>query len=392
MAQDVILDRKSDDPSVNVFEGLRTAALRHRKSITSQLSDIIKLSFSKNKISPEEYYYYNLYKDDVYSEEEKRKFLGKNAQTSIYLLCNTPTWWFIAHDKLAFYGLMQGLGLPVPEIRAVLHPFRCFGSAKVLTGEAEVGAWLTDPATRFPLFGKPVAGMWSEGISALDSVAATARTLRLSDGRVVPLDDYAREVARYGEEGYLFQERLVPHPAIAALCGDRISTVRLVIIVTEAGPEILRAVWKIPAGRNMADNFWRPGNLLADIEAETGVARRVVRGVGPDQASVESHPDTGGRLAGARLPDWQQLTALCLTAAASLPALRLQAWDVAMCDRGPVLLELNIGGDFNLPQVASGHGLLDERFRQFLASCQAGEGGFWARYSRKRIARAAGSF
>jgi hypothetical protein len=34
-----------------------------------------------------------------------------------------------------------------------------------------------------------------------------------------------------------------------------------------------------------------------------------------------------------------------------------------------VLVEANIGGDFNLPQLAHGSGLMDARFRAFLAAC-----------------------
>jgi len=36
-----------------------------------------------------------------------------------------------------------------------------------------------------------------------------------------------------------------------------------------------------------------------------------------------------------------------------------------------VLVAVNIGGDFNLPQLAFGRGLMDERSHAFLASCMA---------------------
>ena len=86
-------------------------------------------------------------------------------------------------------------------------------------------------------------------------------------------------------------------------------------------------------------------------------------------ASSNNHPDTGGRLEGLTIPDWPALTALALKAAAALPGLRMQAWDIAPTDRGPVLVEVNIGGDFNLPQLAHRTGLMDDRFRTFLAAC-----------------------
>jgi hypothetical protein len=98
----------------------------------------------------------------------------------------------------------------------------------------------------------------------------------------------------------------------------------------------------------------------------------VIQGTGADQAELERHPDTEQPLIGAILPEWAPLTALCLKAARALPGLRMQAWDVALTERGPVLVEVNIGGDFNLPQLAHGSGLMDERFRAFVDRCANG--------------------
>jgi hypothetical protein len=66
------------------------------------------------------------------------------------------------------------------------------------------------------------------------------------------------------------------------------------------------------------------------------------------------------------LPQWPDLKAYCLAGAASLPGLSIQAWDIALCPEGPVMVEVNIGGDFNLPQLATGRGLLDGAFADFL--------------------------
>ena len=61
--------------------------------------------------------------------------------------------------------------------------------------------------------------------------------------------------------------------------------------------------------------------------------------------------------------------ALTLDAARSFAPFRLQAWDVAVCPDGPLLVELNNGGDFDLPQLATDRGLMDEAFTEFLAEC-----------------------
>ena len=44
----------------------------------------------------------------------------------------------------------------------------------------------------------------------------------------------------------------------------------------------------------------------------------------------------------------------------------MQGWDAAPCRQGPVLIEVNIGGDFTLPQLGNDRGLLDEQFEAYL--------------------------
>ena len=48
------------------------------------------------------------------------------------------------------------------------------------------------------------------------------------------------------------------------------------------------------------------------------------------------------------------------------PDLRIVAMDIAITDRGPVVVEVNAGGDMDLTQLASGTGVLDQRFAAFL--------------------------
>ena len=43
--------------------------------------------------------------------------------------------------------------------------------------------------------------------------------------------------------------------------------------------------------------------------------------------------------------------------------------DVAITPRGPVLIEINTGGGFDLPQLASGRGFLTGDVVEFFAEC-----------------------
>ena len=166
---------------------------------------------------------------------------------------------------------------------------------------------------------------------------------------------------------YLFQKRLDPHAAIRAVCGNRLATVRLLTINPKSGADVLRAAWKIPAGENAADNFWRPGNLLAELDLASGVVTRVVRSAGLKQDNIVSHPDTGANLIGFQLPFWKEAKALACDAMQTWKSVGLVGWDMAITDKGPVIVEPNLTPDFILPQIADRRGMLDERFQAFLA-------------------------
>lgn len=109
--------------------------------------------------------------------------------------------------------------------------------------------------------------------------------------------------------------------------------------------------------------------MLGAIELETGLISRVVRGTGVEMSLDEAHPDTRRAIVGTLIPQWEALTPLAVSAAEILPGIRTQSWDIAIAAEGPVLLEVNYGGDLNLAQLAHGAGVLDERYTEHLARC-----------------------
>lgn len=354
-------------PGIDLTEAFRIATASSGRPAGQLLREVVALWCGRGRLAPREYFYYRLY-EKHYSPDERRRFLGYAAQTRINKRANPSHWWLVTRDKLLFYAAAQGFGYPIPEILAVHHPSRAFGRAPGLRSAAELAAFLRE-GVRYPCFAKPVRGMFSRGAYAITGIDRASDTLQLWDGGAVGVDALAREVERSRQGGYIFQALREPHPAIAAVCGPRLATVRLVVTVGSSGPAVFRALWKVPTGGNIADNFWRPGNILCALDPADGTVRRAIRGYGAALEEVDTHPDSGARLPGFALPCWRELVTLTLDAARSFAPFRFQAWDVAVCPDGPLLVELNNGGDFDLPQLATGRGLMDEGFAGFLAEC-----------------------
>ncbi len=362
---DALLDTAKAETPFSAAQCLSTVAKRYGKSPMAQVRDYMQLHFGPGRLSLKEYYDFRLFDDSRYSPEAKRQFLGVKAQQRLYARHIPMNWRATVGDKIIFYALYDGLGFPVPQTKAVLHPRRSMKNVTHVQDTAALEYYLRDPG-HYPFFGKPVGGIFSLGVVSAESYDPQTDQIALSDGRTVAVDEFVSATAGYFKIGYLLQEPLLPHPALAPLSDNRVSTIRLMVMHGADGPEIFRALWKIPGKGNIADNFWRSGNMLASLDFETGTVRRLVRGTGPMQESLTEHPDTGASIDGFTLPDWDDTLDLCLRAAAAVPGLPLQAWDIAICPDGPLLVEANIGGDVNLPQIASGDGIMDPRLIAFL--------------------------
>ena len=246
------------------------------------------------------------------------------------------------------------------------------GSGRTSTAEALESFLVHDLS--YPAFGKPLCGFQSLGSVSLESCDPPSGLLTRQDGKKVEARALAQEIhARYAKDGYIFQPRLIPHEAVRAICGERTATVRILTILEPQGPRIFRAAWKIPAGSNWADNFWRPGNLLASIRLDDGVVQHVVSGSGLAMSEVDNHPDTKAPIVGTKVPLWEELCKAALAGAAAMPELGLLGWDIAATSTGPVIVEVNDTPDAIMPQIAARQGILDPYFEKFLEGRRSAE-------------------
>ena len=360
-----ILEMDHDLPPFSLRRSLATVARTHGKSRIAQLAEMTRLILGEGQLNPRGYFRFRLYDDAEYSFTDKRDFVGGRRSKNFHLMVNDPRWQCSALDKVVFYGLMASLGFPVPETRALYRRSAEFPTPASLSTPAALADHLRT-ADLYPFFSKPAAERVSIGVASVTRFDHAADELVFANGRRVAVAEFVAAVEPFAAGGYLFQERLPPHEAVARICGDRLATMRVMILLDDKGPEIFRAVWKLPVGDNIADNFWR-GNIIAAVDPGSGRTWRAVTGGGPDLREIDTHPNTGASIKDIDVPLWSEVQDVCLAAATALPQIRMQSWDVAATRRGPVLIEVNSPGDPALPQLATGRGILDARLRRFIA-------------------------
>jgi hypothetical protein len=301
-----------------------------------------------------------LYRRDI-DYAEKAKYLSLAALSR---LKRDKRWGIVADDKLLTYALLSYQGIEVPKIHAIFHPVRAFEGSVSLRSVAELETYLLTTAP-FPFFSKPIQSIFSQDAILVKSLDISSRTLSLGDGSKVALHEFAKGCSKR-KKGYLLQELLHPHRKIAAVCGDRLSTVRMTVLIDEEGARLFSAQWKIAVPENMADNYWRKGNILALLDKRAGIVKRCTSGLGKEMHEVDISPATGKSLIGFVLPDWSEAVDLTLKAARALPGLPIQAWDIALTSKGPMALEVNVFGSPFLPQIAQQEGLYKGEFRAFM--------------------------
>jgi hypothetical protein len=347
---------------LNVAQCMAYARQHAGKSYAAMVSEMYSLSRGFGKLTAEDYFYYRLYDDRKFDLPAKQRFLSDNRHSHVVNRCNDPQWYAMADDKVAANIILRGY--PLPNLQAVFSPVPRVCGAPVMTDAEALADFLREGA-RYPLFAKPIFGVQSRGAWQVDGHDKSTDRLLKPDGHI-PVAEFARQIATAPGDGYMFQDLLKLHPDLAAVCGNLVSTMRLVILQPDSAPRIMHTLWKIRSKANVADNFWRPGNMLAQIDTDSGRVLRVVQGVGPSQVELENHPETGKRLLGLAMPDWDRTKAMVLECAQIFPKLRYHSWDIAPTPSGPVIVEINTGGAFALPQVAEAKGILSDEFRDFL--------------------------
>ena len=162
------------------------------------------------------------------------------------------------------------------------------------------------------------------------------------------------------DRGYLVQERLRNHATLHQLSGTQaLQTVRVITSKGRGTLHIIHAHVKIIVGDNIIDNNegGKTGNLEALVSLEDGTLGPGSRFSqdGSGRVSFEAHPTTRARLEGLRLPFWNDVRELVSLAASLFSPLRTVGWDIAVVEKGPLLVEGNAW--YDPPPVLQGLGI-----------------------------------
>jgi hypothetical protein len=111
--------------------------------------------------------------------------------------------------------------------------------------------------------------------------------------------------------------------------------------------------------------------MVAKVDLRSGVVGPATDGalaLGPGRGWCDTHPDTGGQIAGRVLPYWRETLELARRAHTLAFADHVViGWDIAILDDGPCLIEGNKGPDLDLVQKSHREPIGNARLGELLA-------------------------
>ncbi len=322
--------------------------------------EMLRLMKKPTYLNAGEYVRYGLYDDTRYSDAQKKQFLGAKAHWPLCDEVSAPEWRAATEDKWLADTILKAGGQTITHTRAVIDVGgRTYGAARKIQTPEELKDFLT--GVELPLFGKAMGSIGSFGAFLI--TGADADGIVFEDREAATYETFLRD--HIGTDAYVLQDVVRNHSFFANVT-KHTATVRLNSLIRDDGLFVPFALLKLPGGDNVADNFWRTGNSVCALDPKDGRIGTIVTQTKYGLEHHDTHPGSGADLIGQCLPLWDQVIEVASSAGHVFAPVRYQSLDVAITDAGPVIIEINTGGGWDLTQMASGEGFLTDEVHETL--------------------------
>lgn len=277
----------------------------------------------------------------------KKGFYGHKLYQKRVSQLNDPRYSKLPQNKLPEAALFKLLGIPAPRTFGHLCARKGLDMhGRPLRSGADLERFLSqEPIARF--CAKEVEGWNGRGFVACDVIHGdTVPRLRLlGTDETISCSDFVTRYAQYAYHGNrILQEYIVQHPTMQALNPSSVNTIRMMVYQPEDGPpRAFGAFARIGRSGTLVDNVGA-GGMWSVADIHTG---RLGPGHRPKlESEFVTHPDHGSPIDGVLVPFWEEAKEVACRTLAAFPSTRYLGVDVALTDKGPVIIEVNNKPDY----------------------------------------------
>jgi alpha-L-glutamate ligase-like protein len=270
--------------------------------------------------------------------------LGMNRRNAACILDHNPRALYpVVDDKLRMHRLCREIGVPTPDIYAVI------GSHSELRRLAQT------VGDRGDFVVKPNHGSAGRGVLVLTGRDGGAFVRH--NGDRLPFEAMRQHVSDILSGMYslggrpdqaMLQQRVRLHPIFEAVSYRGIPDIRVIVYRGEPAMAMLRLPTKESNGRANLHQ----GGIGTGVDLASGFTHHAVQ----RNRMVTTHPDTGRPVIGLRVPYWHEVLDMSRRVARAVKLGYVGVDVIVDVDSGPMLLEANARPGLAI-QIANGRGL-----------------------------------
>lgn len=239
---------------------------------------------------------------------------------------NKRTHFPMANDKLLCKKILTEVGVAVPETK---FSYGYFYELKTLHIDLES---LDD----FVI--KPANGSAGNGIVVITHrreskwISAGGREYTLEDIKKHISDIIFGAFSHDMMDHAIIEERIIQHEMINSICDLGLSDIRVILYKDQP----VSAMARIPTSSSDGKANLHQGAIALGIDIVSGISIHAIK----DSESITHHPDSNEKVIGLLMPYWDEVIAMSIKAAESVP-LKYLGVDIAITGNGVMMIEIN---------------------------------------------------
>ncbi len=300
-----------------------------------------KIKYALHGFSVNEYYWYNLAKNDFkeyISEFERLRSRDINGQYK-----------FVLDDKIVFEEIV-GQYARVPKNYAYINN----GVVSGLHGNQVNNDNIVD----FLFEAKKTVMKWIDRGGGAGTYVIICENDQIYVNNSLKDRDYVQKLFERKGTAILC-EYITQSSFAASLYPNTTNTLRIVCAKKrgEAKAEFITAVQRVGCEDSIPVDNLSSGGIVISIDSDTGELGTGYATHGRKERIMvpfDSHPDTGEPFVGKRIPRWESIVEEMVNLTNKLPYLNFIAWDILLTDEGYAIIEGNASSGCGLFQVEHG--------------------------------------
>lgn len=302
---------------------------------TRILLDYLKLYRAKG-LTTDEYYEFEFEERD---EEFRQSFLGLREQRYYLEQLNPFKYFILARNKYIAHKVLENTGVRISELYCYYQPegkdyegMECAGDIqnvlRILKAK-KVGACVI----------KTTESSHGDNVWVIKSIVFQDNDAVMTrfDGQIIRLRDVL------GKDALIFESLVCQNKQFSDFNESSVNTVRFMTTLWPDGTaNIIATFIKIGRAGKCVDNAGGGGNVDVCVDTDTGEIKYAIQYDGwRNIKDIEKHPDSGNQLNGVIIENWEAIKSEVIRFQQSFPYCKAAGWDIAITEKGPVVIEVN---------------------------------------------------